>query len=472
MSNIAPAVNTTSEIIGIILLFIPYFIILLPFLQEHVVSSLQKLYIHHTPRNDWNNAVDQQPPRRLIGYLLAMLFIFTSIWLLLIKNHVNNYWVDFFQYFIYISIPLILSIIRPPSTHPCDLVDILIILFVIIPIEISQKYDKFLPDISFKIYDSWDNSPNISILRFTGFNLFLFIFFIFRPLQNIGLSWNLFSVEYQNKLYALIRFIIIMLLFLIFAISFCVIPGIKYLHEPDKQQNVWIDGISRYFCLFFFNILLYEFVYRGVIQNLLHSAFDFRHEARSYLRGNKKLESLTDILNHYDNSVRLDSNDEPEDPSDILWNEVKAGGVKNGRMHKNINVKITVNNNVSPKALPYYEDDDDYDVEMYSSFKDRENKMVVQESNNGLLKFDVARDWLILILSSIIYAATIMDYKHYESSKDLIYGGILMFWLGFCCGWLFRLTRSCFVSAIFNSLIIFNFKYVFNDPGDFCNGAC
>ena len=226
MSKWTPAVNTTSEGIGVILLFIPYIIILLPFLQDRIVISLQKLYLHHTPRNDWNDAVNQAPPRRLIGYLCGILFIFTSVWLILINNHVNNYWFDFFQYFIYLSIPLIIGIIRPPSGHPCDIFDLLIILFVIIPIEISQKYNKFLPDIQFSIYNSWNDSPNISVLRMSAFNVFLFIFYIFRPLQNIGLTWNLFTKKYQNKLWVLWRFIIIISLFLAFAISFCVIPGI------------------------------------------------------------------------------------------------------------------------------------------------------------------------------------------------------------------------------------------------------
>jgi len=187
-------------------------------------------------------------------------------------------------------------------------------------------------------------------------------------------------------------------------------------------------------------------------------------------------DSLTDILNHYDNSVKLDSPSSPQDPSEVLWNDNKGGGIKNKRQ---VQVDITTsinNNNVSPKALPYYENDDNDDIgDVYSSFGGDNNRNMInndEQINKQLLRFDVARDWLILILSSMIYSATIIDYKHYSSTKDLIYGAILMFWLGFCCGWLFRLTKSCFISAIFNSLIIFNFKYVFNQPDDFCNGAC
>eukprot|EP01084_Bolivina_argentea_P279107 477110_1 len=88
-ANWVPSIDDTTEIIGIILLFIPYIIILLPFLQNRIVTYFQTIYLHHTPRDDWNTAVDQHPPRRLAGYILSIIFTFSSIWLLLIKNHYN-----------------------------------------------------------------------------------------------------------------------------------------------------------------------------------------------------------------------------------------------------------------------------------------------------------------------------------------------------------------------------------------------
>eukprot|EP01083_Nonionella_stella_P219140 785236_1 len=296
-----PSIDDTIELIGIILLFIPYMIILLPFLQTRIIIFFQRLYLHRTPRDDWNSAVDQHPPRRLAGYIFSIIFTFTAILLILINNNYNNYWVDFMQYFIYLSLPLILSIIRPPSHRPCDIFDFLIILLVIMPIEISQEIDAFLPDIHFTIYPSWGNSPHISILNVCGFNLFLFIFFIFRPLDHIGLNWNVTTNKF-NKFIAIqfvfFRFICIMCIFLILAIPFCLIPNIKYLHSSIKLSNVWIDGIAKYFCLFFLEILIIEFLYRGIIQNLLHSALDFRTEARSYLRGRD--DSVTSMLNHFE----------------------------------------------------------------------------------------------------------------------------------------------------------------------------
>ena len=185
-----PSINDTSEMIGVVLLFVPYAMIMLPFLQSSIVQHLQTLYIHHTPRDDWNNAVDQHPPRRVLGYLFSILFCFLSVSFILIQNHFNSLWLDIFQYFVYLSVPLILSIIRPPSRRPGDVIDVLIILMVIVPIELSEEFDGFLPDIRFRIYESWNRSPNISTLRMSGFNLFLFIFFIFRPLSHIGLGWD------------------------------------------------------------------------------------------------------------------------------------------------------------------------------------------------------------------------------------------------------------------------------------------
>ena len=160
-----PSVDNTSEMIGVVLLFVPYAMILLPFLQSSIVSHLQKLYIHQTPRDDWNNAVAQHPPRRLAGYFWSIAFSFLAICCIMIRNHRNNYWLDVFQYLLYLSVPLCLAIIRPPSRRPGDSIDILIILTVILPIEISEEFDHFLPDITFKIYDSWSHSPNISTNR-------------------------------------------------------------------------------------------------------------------------------------------------------------------------------------------------------------------------------------------------------------------------------------------------------------------
>ena len=182
--------DDTSETIGVVLLFVPYAVILLPFLQSSIVQHLQKLYIHHTPRDDWNNAVDQHPPRRVLGYLCSILFSFLSVSFILLQNHHNNLWLDIFQYFVYLSVPLILSIIRPPSRRPGDAIDVLIVLTVIVPIELSEEFAAFLPDIRFRIYESWGRSPSISTLRMSGFNLFLFIFFIFRPLSHVGLRWD------------------------------------------------------------------------------------------------------------------------------------------------------------------------------------------------------------------------------------------------------------------------------------------
>eukprot|EP01084_Bolivina_argentea_P218828 371270_1 len=473
-----PSIDDTTELIGIILLFIPYMIILLPFLQTRIIIFFQRLYLHRTPRDDWNSAVDQHPPRRLAGYIFSIIFTFTAILLILINNNYNNYWVDFMQYFIYLSLPLILSIIRPPSHRPCDIFDFLIILLVIMPIEISQEIDAFLPDIHFTIYPSWGNSPHISILNVCGFNLFLFIFFIFRPLNNIGLGWDITHNNFSRFKWILLRFITILFIFLIIAIPFCIIPGIQFLHPSQKLSNIWIDGIARYFALFFLNNLIFEMLYRGVVQNLFHSALDFRSEARSYLRGGKFNSSLIDI---YDETTDEKSNDgimvSPQ-MSDRLKNKSAANRAALNTVNSiNAGPSMIINNKmddaVDINTLPYFEGSsgDSDEIDKRNEHRERDTLLF----NKGIcyfLRFDNFRDWFVIVISSIIYAITIVDYKHYDETKDLIYGMILMFWLSICCGWLYRLTNSCFISAIFNSIILFNFKYIFNPNTQFCNGAC
>eukprot|EP00484_Ammonia_sp_Unknown_P028340 CAMPEP_0197027888 /NCGR_PEP_ID=MMETSP1384-20130603/7745_1 /TAXON_ID=29189 /ORGANISM="Ammonia sp." /LENGTH=475 /DNA_ID=CAMNT_0042456807 /DNA_START=13 /DNA_END=1437 /DNA_ORIENTATION=- len=468
-SNWTPSINDTSEIFGVILIFIPYLIMLLPrHIQKKVTVQLQRLYLHHTPRNDWNNAVGDAPPRRLMGYLCSLLFIFIGIILLLIKNHVNNYWVDFIQYFVFISLPLLCAIIRPSSKQPCDVFDLLIILLVIVPIEISQEYDAFLPDIKFKIYNSWQSSPDISILRVTGFNLFLFIFLVFRPLTCIGLSWQIRN-WFICKL-NLFRALIVLVIFLVIAIPFCLIPNIDYLHKPESAHNVWIDGIARFFCLFFFNNLIYEFLYRGILQNLMHSAADFRHEARSYLHGND--ESLTDILNQFQEDSFDVASSPPRDPSEILWNSQPPAASSSNDKTAPLLVDPTTSINghgsssahnvqrkksksksksrrkqhpdhvvLDAKALPYYENDEDdeddltesqlfnadLDVSMIS-YQQKQRELQKQAKCCYVVRFRYLRDWFIVIAASLIYAFTIIDYRNYGSTADLIYAAIFMFW--------------------------------------------
>ena len=198
-SNWVPSINQTSEMVGVVLLFVPYGVIMFPFLRHSIVLHLHKLYLHRTPRDDWNSAVDQHPPRRVVGYVVSILFSFLSVSLILVENHFNSLWLDVFEYFIYLSLPLILSIIRPPSRRPGDSIDILIILLVIVPIELSEEMDAFLPDIRFQIYEQWHRAPNISTLRMSGFNLFLFIFFIFRPLSHIGIGWDVIHRQVPRR---------------------------------------------------------------------------------------------------------------------------------------------------------------------------------------------------------------------------------------------------------------------------------
>ena len=195
-STYLPSISETKDVIGVILLFIPYIIIMLPFLHDKIVKKLGKLYLHFTPRNDWNKAVNNYPPRRTLGYILSIIFLFTPGVIIYINNDDktgNTYVINIIQYFIYISIPILLSIIRPNTKISCDFIDIIIFCFITIPLEFSEingdngshNNNKFLPDIQFDININQSNWPNISLLKLTAFNIALFIFYIFRPLNNI-----------------------------------------------------------------------------------------------------------------------------------------------------------------------------------------------------------------------------------------------------------------------------------------------
>eukprot|EP01083_Nonionella_stella_P178018 627610_1 len=403
-------INKTREIIGTCILFVPYIIILFPFLHNKITELLQKCYLHRTPRDEWNTAVDQHSPRRYLGYLLSIVFLFTPCALILYDNYYNTYLIDMIQYFVYLSIPLLLSIIRPSSHQPCGVFDIIIILFIIIPWGLSEHFDAFLPDIHFTIYSKWNNSPQISVLQICAFNLALFVFYIFRPLQHIGLTWNITHASHIQ--WICIRFTVSFLAFLVFMIPFA--AGVDYLSSPNHihNDNVARDGIFRFFAFFFLTVLPIEFLYRGIVQNELHSLLDYRHEARSFLHGRK--ESLTEILNQFDDLS-----------PDVHANDDKLLNRKNGQRigivvpaaSLNAPVQISPSDGIDVRSLPYYGDDDDDDTDTFVAHKvysynlTARDTCVCQDEWCYFARFDHWRDWVVIVISSVIYALTIINYK-------------------------------------------------------------
>ena len=238
--------NTTGTIIGTILLFIPYFFVIVPGLRDPIVNRLVKLYLHQTPRTEWNVSVDQYPPRRVIGFFCALITIGVPCLIIQYYHYkkTQDFWLDLFQIVVYISLPLCMSIVRPSAHSPCDIGDLLILILILVPLQLSD-YDsfgnhKFLPDIKLEIHKSL---PNISMLRITALNIGIVVYYIFRPLRDIGLGWDLFG-RYLKIHWIILRWILAALFFCAIAVPISV--GLKFIeHSHGVHGNIWIRGVLK-----------------------------------------------------------------------------------------------------------------------------------------------------------------------------------------------------------------------------------
>ena len=238
-----------------------------------------------------------------------------------------------------------------------------------------------------------------------------------------------------------------MALFLTVAVPFCV--GIGYVHPPRSLGNVWIDGIARFLSYFFLNTLIFEFLYRGVIQNLVHSALDFHHESRQYLFG--RADSLTDVLNQFDESPVigvLNPNGSPLDDNGVNGHDLLQRGPPSASSSavKLVDSSKSINNYTDPRGDRL---DDTVDLESLPYFDGNRNESMASRLGAyvpyiatlrdsvwkcGYLRFQRGRDWVVIVASSLLYAVTVIDYKNYEETSDLVLGAMFMFWLGICCG--------------------------------------
>jgi len=373
-------------------------------------------------------------------------------------------------------------LIRPQSKHPMDTLDIATLLFIVVPIAVSAHSNSatFLPDATFAFSASWRSSPEISLLRQCALTLCLCCFFIFRPhsLSQIGFRWSKMNI--RSVSWSILRFLCVLFVFLSVAVPFCV--GVDYLSAPDFDGAVGSDGVVRFLCLFLLEALPFEFVFRGVVQNLTHSALAFRVESASFLRGGGA-NSLTEILNHFgDDDIDIDGDAVLKSSNGrarikLMDSAQLSEKSKSDSASPRLGVDA-YDDSVDVSNLPYSENGVDAlsmgasTMRLMARSAKRSSKATLRRFQ--CVRFDNARDYFALVCASLFYAFAMIDYAKAERAEDAVLGGLFLFWFGFCCGWLFRITDSCAVSALFSALVLFNFKFVFNNEseGGFCNGAC
>lgn len=199
----------------------------------------------------------------LIPYLLAVGF-YPSI-------------IDVCRFLFCLTLPTILLRLRPQHSKPFGVFHILAILFLwifiepdlfvllsdlIIPgIEFSHRLTGFslLPETKATLVPGVD----IPLQTMTVVVLSFFLFLIYYPVNNVGLTFHITSKDIRYALIGLFAFIVVGL-----SLGF----GIGFLHfNPTLTGfiNIAVRIIGGYLLV----ALLEEFFYRGIIQNLLSQRF-------------------------------------------------------------------------------------------------------------------------------------------------------------------------------------------------------
>jgi len=168
--------SDTARLVGCCLLYFPLLISLFPYAKQLEIY-IRDIYIHKTPRNHWGPSVEALPRRKYAGFFIVMLLTSVPAWLTTYASEetAEETWLNWLILLAFLSMPTFVAIFRPPSKRAFDLGDIILILFILIPLEIS-RYTPFIPDEKIETSYKW---PNIytSQIWLLAYYVYLFIQF-------------------------------------------------------------------------------------------------------------------------------------------------------------------------------------------------------------------------------------------------------------------------------------------------------
>ncbi|GAB5371496.1 hypothetical protein AAMO2058_001584900 [Amorphochlora amoebiformis] len=308
---------------------------------------------------------------------------------------------------IYIAVPFIVCMCRPAAKLPLDTGDLVTVLLIACPV-IASYYTDSLPDPQIKIRDGW---PRISTIQITAVNCALCVFNGLRPLKDFGYTviWNCGDI---------LRFLTGLI------VAAAILLPIGYAtssFEKAAHPNAGL-AIAQLLTVFVVYSLPQEILFRGIIQNLLHS----------------RLESNADITKYTsqkDNKGALSMREWP--------NYSAVDGKEGGE---------------SP-------DEEDNNL-FYESDIARRNPETFQDIHQEFYKRGVCcwltlptiRDWIALIISSFIYAFSLMDHRHWDNNGGVAFTTLLI--LGMVCGYTWRQTSKVTTSAAVHAFVTYVGIYI------------
>jgi membrane protease YdiL (CAAX protease family) len=169
-----------------------------------------------------------------------------------------------------------LALLRRPARRPLDPFDAALVCAIFVPVKVQRYFpDTFLPDVRIALVGPrW---PHLSVLLTTAFNTMLLVFLVLRPLRDLRLS---LSVTLRTGL----RFFVAAIFAAAGVAAFAALESDS---EPQEHLSLRL-GLRVFFAYWLCFALPLETFFRGVLQNLLHSALDVRAAVREYTAADSK----------------------------------------------------------------------------------------------------------------------------------------------------------------------------------------
>mmetsp|Transcript_28694 Transcript_28694/g.40028 ORF Transcript_28694/g.40028 Transcript_28694/m.40028 type:complete len:416 (+) Transcript_28694:81-1328(+) len=358
--------------------------------------------------------------RQWVPFLISIILVLPNILLLKAEEEdISTLVWNVLIIYVYIALPMAVCMMRPPGKLPLDTGDLCLVLLLAVPV-LSNFYTDLLPDVKLQIKESW---PKISMLMLTAVNSGLFVFNGLRPLRDFGFSL-LFSCKDMLRVISGLVLAAMLLL------------PIGYLTEnfgkgTDNPKIEW--AIAQFLTVYLLVSLPQEILFRGVIQNLLHSRLESSAEISKYTQDQREALCLGD----YPRYAAIDDNEMHEDSDD------SGNGTDEDILDPEATIIYT--GFQAPNAKEYQEIHQDF----YS---------------RGIccwLSFPTFMDYMALLITSLVYAIAVMDHRQWSHQKD---GEVFLFalLLGVVCGYVWRQTSKVTASALVHSIIYYVGVHIFN----------
>lgn len=189
--------------------------------------------------------------RRGVGLALILLVPYLLLTLPDARRDLDAFLIDLLVMVLYLIVPAIISLYRPPAARALHPLDILAILSLWFPIEFG-----WLPEVEAVL----GSGVSLPVPMLTAIPLAFLTFLVLRPLDGIGYTFLLTRSDFDRISAGLVAYTIV-------GVPLGLITGFLTLGLESFDLGEWLAmGILGYL----FTALPEELLFRGVLQNQLH----------------------------------------------------------------------------------------------------------------------------------------------------------------------------------------------------------